>query len=77
MIALADTMDSSATVYADVDRVRIVIPEDFELPPEGLNYRVGVSPLDQEELLHRYKLYAALAFARANKLNRTVLKPPA
>jgi len=76
MIALADTMDSSATVHADIDRVQIVTPEDFELPSEGLHFRVGMSPLEQEELLHRYKLYAALAFARANHLNRTVIDSP-
>ncbi len=76
MIALADTMDSSATVYADINRVQIRLPEDFELPPVGVNFRVGVSPHEQEEILHRHKLYAALAFARANELNQVVMDAP-
>src|SRR3546814_12067998 len=32
-----------------------------------------LTPLAQEERLHRYKVYAALAFARANKLDRMML----
>jgi len=76
MIALADTMDSSATVSADLDRLTLQLPGDFTLPPEGVNFRVGLSPLEQEELLHRHRLYAALAFARANGLDRTVIESP-
>ena len=72
MIALADTMDSSATVYADAGRTPLVVPVDFAMPPGGLNVRVGTPPLEQEERLHRLKLEAARAFARANGLDRTV-----
>ncbi len=75
LIALADTMDSAASVEADLDRVRIVLPE-LELPPGGLNFRPGVAPLAQEELLHAHKLPAALAYARANRLDRVVLDAP-
>jgi indolepyruvate ferredoxin oxidoreductase len=32
--------------------------------------------MEQEELLHRHRLYAALAFARANQLDRTWIDPP-
>ena len=75
LIALADTMDSSACVDADIDRVQPVLPE-IERPAGGLNFRLGVSPLQLEELLHRYKLPAALAYARANGLDRIVLDAP-
>ncbi len=75
VIALADTMDSAATVYADLDRVRPLLPE-IERPAGGLNFRLGVAPLEQEELIHRYRLPAALAYARANGLNRIVLDTP-
>ena len=73
LIALAETMDSTATVLTALDRPEIVIPEDFELPPDGVNLRVPDNGMDQERRLHEYKLYAALAFARANGLNRMVI----
>ena len=76
LIALADTMDSSATVDADIERARIIIPDDFGLPAGGVNLRVGAGPLEQEEMLHRHRLYAALAFGRANRLDRTVIESP-
>jgi indolepyruvate ferredoxin oxidoreductase len=37
---LADTADSSASVDADVDRIRVVIPDGVEIPPDGLNIRI-------------------------------------
>jgi len=73
---IADTVDSSASVYVDPERVPIVIPEDFEMPEGGLNIRWPDPPLEQEYRLRRHKLYAALAFARANGLDRTVIDSP-
>src|SRR6266699_951405 len=57
----------------DPGRVEIVLPSDFEMPPGGLNIRWPDPPLEQELRLHRYKLAAAVAFARANRLDRIVL----
>ena len=76
MKATAETMDSSSSVEIDPERVKIEIPTDFEVPQGGLNIRWPDPPLDQEYRLHRYKLYAALAFARANRLDRVVLDSP-
>jgi len=73
---IADTVDSSASVYVDPERVPIVLPEDFEMPEGGLNIRWPDPPLEQEYRLRRHKLYAALAFARANGLDRTVMDSP-
>ncbi|MFO1056043.1 MAG: indolepyruvate ferredoxin oxidoreductase family protein [Dongiaceae bacterium] len=79
---VADTVDSSASVHVDPHRVEIVVPTDFEMPEGGLNLRRPASPLasaqalEAEYRLHRYKLYAALAYARANNLNRTVIDSP-
>ena len=74
--ALADTVESSASVDVDPQRVQVVLPTDFELPADGLNIRWPDPPLIQEErLLHR-KLYAALAYCRANRLNRIVIDSP-
>ncbi len=53
-----------------------VIPQDFDMPPGGLNIRWPDKPLDQEYRLHRHKLYAALAFARANKLDKVMIDSP-
>ncbi len=66
---ITDIVEASATIEVDPDRTRIVLPEDFILPPDGLNIRLGDTPLAQEARLLDYKLYAALAFARANKLS--------
>ena len=51
--AIAETMDSSASVAVDPERVRIVLPEDFEMPPGGLNIRWPDAPLEQELRLHQ------------------------
>ncbi len=70
---VAETMDSSASVTLHPDRVQIVLPDDFVMPPGGLSIRWPDSPLDQEYRLHRYKLDAVRAFARANRLDRVVM----
>jgi indolepyruvate ferredoxin oxidoreductase len=73
MKTIAETVDSSASVLISADRALPIIPSDFELPPDGLNIRWPDPPLAQELRLHKYKLYAALAFARANKLDRIII----
>ena len=79
--ALADTVESSASVDADPFRLQIVYPEDFKMPEGGLNVRastdtLGVQARKQEALMQDYKIYAAIAYARANKLNRTMIDSP-
>src|SRR5271163_5002698 len=73
---IAETVDSSASVDLAPERTDIVLPEDFAMPPGGLNIRWPDQPLEQEFRLHKYKLYAALAFARANRLDRIVIDSP-
>ena len=75
--ALADTVETSASVDIDPARVQVVIPTDFALPADGLNIRWPDPPLVQEKRLLHYKLYAALAYARANRLNHIVIDSPA
>ena len=53
-----------AVAARDADRDARV----FDMPPGGLNIRWPDPPNDQECRLQRYKLRAALAFARANGL---------
>ncbi len=75
--ALADTVETSASVDVDPQRVQVTLPTDFALPPDGLNIRWPDPPLVQEKRLLHFKLYAALAYARANRLNRIVIDSPA
>ncbi|NTV11805.1 MAG: indolepyruvate ferredoxin oxidoreductase family protein, partial [Zoogloea sp.] len=74
--ALADTVETSASVDVDPHRVKVAVPTDFALPPDGLNIRWPDPPLVQERRLLHYKLYAALAYCRANGLNRIVIDSP-
>ena len=74
--ALADTVETSASVDVGPERVTVKIPVDFELPPDGLNIRWPDPPLVQEKRLLHFKLYAALAYCRANHLNRIVIDTP-
>ncbi|MFC4160578.1 indolepyruvate ferredoxin oxidoreductase family protein [Chitinimonas lacunae] len=76
MKAISDTVESSAIVDVDPGRVEVKLPLDFALPPEGLNIRWPDPPLVVEERLLHHKLYAALAYARANRLNRVVVDSP-
>jgi indolepyruvate ferredoxin oxidoreductase len=73
---IAETVDSSASVEIGPDRVKILLPDDFQMPPAGLNIRWPDQPLEQEYRLHKYKLYAALAFARVNRLDKIVIDSP-
>jgi len=76
MKCITDIVEVSASVDVDPQRVRILLPDDFQLPADGLNIRLADTPLQQEARLLDYKLYAALAYARANRLNRELWDVP-
>jgi indolepyruvate ferredoxin oxidoreductase len=76
MKTIQEVVESSSSVYVDADRVKIILPEDFEMPPGGLHIRWPDAPLEQEARLMDYKWYAALAYVRANKLNHNVIAGP-
>ena len=73
---IAENVDSSAVVDVDPLRMQVRIPEDFELPEDGVYIRWPDPPLAQEKRLNMYKIYAARAFARVNKLNQVLLDSP-
>jgi len=76
MKALADTVETSASVTIDPLATEIRLPGDFAMPendPHGLNIRWPDPPLQQEARLLNHKLYAALAYCRANRLNQIVI----
>jgi len=70
--AVADTVESAAIVDVDPHRVQPIIP-DVPMPEGGMNIRWPDPPLDQEKRLFEHKVYAALAYARANRLDRIVV----
>ena len=74
--AVTDTIESSAIVDVSPERFAPVLPADFPLPDGGVSIRWPDPPLAQEERLLHHRLYAALAYARANRLNRVVLDSP-
>src|ERR1700760_243058 len=71
--AIGETVESSASIYSDPDRIKVVIPSDFEMPPGGLNIRWPDPPLEAEKRLFGAKMEAVKAFARANHLDKIVL----
>jgi indolepyruvate ferredoxin oxidoreductase len=76
LIALADTMDSGATIDIGLERHRPHLPEGFPIPAGGLGIRLKDPPLDKERRLRLHKLPAALAFARANGVDRVAFAGP-
>ena len=79
--AIADTVESSASVDANPFRVDVKIPDDFIMPEGGLNIQLSTAGVNavaraQEALMQDYKIYAALAYARTNQLNRVTIDSP-
>jgi indolepyruvate ferredoxin oxidoreductase len=78
--ALSETVDSSATVHVDPERLKIAMPQDFEMPSGGLHIRWPAGAmdwaLDQEARLLGPKMAAVGAFVRANSFDRTLIDPP-
>jgi indolepyruvate ferredoxin oxidoreductase len=72
---VTDVVESSGTVFVGPDSPRIVIPPP-PTAPGGLSVRRDDTAVLQEERLYNHKLYAALAYARENGLNRTVIDAP-
>ncbi|TXL63539.1 indolepyruvate ferredoxin oxidoreductase family protein [Zeimonas arvi] len=72
--AVTDTIEVAGIVDVSPDRLKLVTPEGVEMPEGGLNLRWPEEPfLKMEERLSRWKIPAALAWARANRLDRHVL----
>ncbi len=73
MKCITDNIDTSSSVSVDPNRVQLKYPTDFEMPADGLHIRWPDPPTDQEVRLQKYKIYAALAFARANNINHITM----
>ena len=73
---LSETADSSASVHVDPHRIEIRTPTDFILPPDGVHIRWPDDWLGQERRVITVKQPAALAYWRANRLDRLMLGRP-
>jgi indolepyruvate ferredoxin oxidoreductase len=73
---VADTVESSSSVYIDPERTKIIVPDDFPFPPDGVSIRWPDGFLETEARMQDYKVYAALHYCRVNKLNRVVIDSP-
>jgi indolepyruvate ferredoxin oxidoreductase len=75
MKCVAETMDGAGTVLVDPAAYASVTP-DFAFPADGVHIRLRDHAIPQEQRLRHFKLPAALAFARANGLNRIIWDSP-
>ena len=73
---LTQTVESSASIDVGPNRLDFVIPDDFDAPDGGLNIRLREERHDAEIRQHRHTVYAALSFARANRIDRIAIDSP-
>ena len=66
---MKDTIEVTSVVDGNPNRVQFKNP-DIDLPEGGLNIRLVDMPVDQEARLLRYKISAAEAFARENRIDQ-------
>ncbi len=70
---VTDTVESSASVQVDAERIRIELPHDHELPEAGLNIQKSYNPVGSEARLYQQRHAGVHAFVRANNIDRVVL----
>jgi indolepyruvate ferredoxin oxidoreductase len=70
---ITDTLDLTASVELPDAHRAYALPTDIQLPPGGLNLRQNQSPLAEEDWVVNRRLPAAIAFARANGIDRPVI----
>ncbi len=70
---ISDTVDASASINVNATEPKTQTPADFKLPEDGVHIRWPDTPMQQELRLQHDKIYAAIAYARANKLNRVTI----
>ena len=70
----SDTAESTGVVDLTRENRKILIPGDdeFEMPEGGLHIRPDDVWREQDFRLQRYKLFAALAFGKKNKIDRVI-----
>jgi indolepyruvate ferredoxin oxidoreductase len=76
MKVITETVETTAEIDLTDEMTPFVIPTDFEMPKGGLNLRWPDDRYEQDRRLQDYKGFAAIAFARANKVNRITMDSP-
>ena len=74
--AIGETIESSTSVSIDPNAVQFAKTMNFDMPGGGLNLRYPDTPQEKEDRLLDYKLPAALAYARANRLDKLIFDTP-
>lgn len=74
--ATADTVETGATVDLESEWREIVTPTDFQMPEGGLHIRLGDVWREEDTRLQLYKGFAALAFAKANQIDKVIWDSP-
>lgn len=71
----SETAETTATVDLSGERRSILLPDDteFEMPVGGLNIRANDHWREQDFRLQRYKVFAAMAFAKKNNIDQTIM----
>jgi len=76
MKVITETVETTAEIDLTDEMKPFVTPADFEMPPGGLNLRWPDDRYAQDRRLQDYKGFAAIAFARANRVNRITMDSP-
>ncbi len=76
MKVITETVETTAEIDLTDEMKPFIIPSDFEMPPGGLNMRWPDDRYEQDRRLQDYKGFAAIAFARANRVNRITMDSP-
>ena len=73
---ISETIETSAVIDLAQEQTQFILPQDVELPADGLQLRWPDAPVVQDDRLQEHKGYAAIAFARANKVDRVTRESP-
>jgi indolepyruvate ferredoxin oxidoreductase len=73
---ITEVVETTAEIDLTDEMTPFAIPTDFEMPQGGLNLRWPDDRYQQDLRLQDYKGFAAIAFARANKVNRITMDSP-
>ena len=69
-----DNIESTASVALNADEFSVSLPNEYAMPEEGLNIRLGDTRHNQEARLHRHKVGAVQAYVRANHLDGVTIE---